>query len=48
MPLGVSDLAVAGYTSGAEPELAWVLGLAFGVLAATAYRKRAAAAGSLS
>jgi Ca-activated chloride channel family protein len=40
MPLGVSDSAVGGYASGAEPELVWVLGLALFAFAATAYRER--------
>jgi Ca-activated chloride channel family protein len=48
LPLGVSDLAVGGYASGAEPELVWVLGLALWVLVATAYRNRAGVAGGVS
>jgi Ca-activated chloride channel family protein len=43
MPLGVSDLSVGGYASGAEPELAWVLGLALCALLGAAYRGRTGA-----
>jgi Ca-activated chloride channel homolog len=43
LPLGVSDLAVGRYGSGAEPEV-WVLvALALGILGVRALRRRAAA-----